>query len=62
MPKKNKKRAQQVAPANKGEQYQQLVGKAHQPKSLVEFFHESPLVGIDVDLERAKDEGRAIEL
>jgi antitoxin Phd len=44
------------------EQYQQLVGKSHQPKSLVEFFRESPLVGIDLDLERAKDEGRDIEL
>jgi len=44
------------------EQYQQLVGKAHQPQSLVEFFRESPLVGIDLNLERAKDEGRDIEL
>lgn len=44
------------------EQYEQLVGKAHQPKSLVQFFRESPLVGIDLDLERAKDEGRDIEL
>lgn len=44
------------------EQYQQLVGKSHQPKSLVQFFRESPLVGIDLDLERAKDEGRDVEL
>ena len=44
------------------EQYQQLVGKSHQPKSLVQFFRESPLVGIDLNLERAKDEGRDIEL
>ena len=44
------------------EQYQQLVGKSHQPKSLVQFFRESPLVGVDLNLERAKDEGRDIEL
>jgi len=44
------------------EQYQQLVGKSHQPKSLVQFFRESPLVGIDLNLEREKDEGRDIKL
>src|SRR5271167_3292776 len=44
------------------EQYVQLVGKAHQPKSLVQFFRESPLVGVDLNLEREKDEGREIEL
>ena len=44
------------------EQYQRLVGKAHQPKSLLQFFRESPLVGIELDLERDKDEGRDIEL
>jgi len=44
------------------EQYQKLVGKAHQPKSLVQFFRESPLVGIDLDLEREKDAGRDIDI
>lgn len=44
------------------EQYQLLVGKAHQPKSLLQFFRESPLVGVELDLERVKDEGRDIEL
>ncbi len=44
------------------EQYEQLVGKAHQPKSLVQFFRESPLVGVDLDLEREKDTGRDIDL
>jgi hypothetical protein len=38
------------------------VGKAHQPKNLLQFFRESPLVGVDLDLERDKDEGRDIEL
>ena len=44
------------------EQYEQLVGKAHQPKSLLQFFRESPLVGLELNLERDKDEGRDIEL
>jgi prevent-host-death family protein len=44
------------------EQYGRLVGKAHQPKNLLQFFRESPLVGVDLDLERDKDEGRDIEL
>ncbi len=44
------------------EQYEQLVGKSHQPKSLLQFFRESPLVGLELNLERDKDEGRDIEL
>jgi hypothetical protein len=44
------------------EQYEQLVGKASQPKSLLQFFRESPLVGLELNLERDKDEGRDIEL
>ena len=44
------------------EQYERLVGKADQPKNLLQFFRESPLVGIELDLERDKDEGRDIEL
>jgi antitoxin Phd len=44
------------------EQYEQLAGKAHQPKSLLQFFRESPLVGLELNLERDKDEGRDIEL
>ena len=44
------------------EQYDRLVGKSHQPKNLVQFFRESPLVGIELDLDRAKDNGRDIEL
>jgi antitoxin Phd len=43
-------------------QYDQLVGRSHQPKSLVQFFRESPLVGVELDLGRQKDEGREIEL
>jgi antitoxin Phd len=44
------------------EHYEELVGRSHQPQSLVQFFRESPLVGIDLDLERGKDKERLIEL
>jgi|GEM_PF-5718775 len=33
------------------EQYDLLVRTSHRPKSLVQFFRESPLVGVDLDLE-----------
>src|SRR5271155_3279291 len=44
------------------EQYNRLTAKSHQPKSIVQFFRESPLVGVDLDLERDRDTGRDIEL
>ena len=44
------------------EQYERLVGRAHQPKSLVRFFRESPLVGVELDMERNMDTGRYVEL
>ncbi|MBZ5520633.1 MAG: type II toxin-antitoxin system prevent-host-death family antitoxin [Acidobacteriia bacterium] len=44
------------------EQYEQLVGRSHQPKSLVQFFRDSPLVGVELDLDRDKDTGRDVEL
>ena len=44
------------------ETYEQLTARARQPKSLVQFFRESPLVGMDIDLERSRDPGREIEL
>ncbi|MGD0130826.1 MAG: type II toxin-antitoxin system Phd/YefM family antitoxin [Bryobacteraceae bacterium] len=44
------------------EQYERLTAKSHQPKSLVQFFRESPLVGIELDLERDPDPGREIDL
>jgi len=44
------------------EQFEQLTGKASQPKSLVQFFRESPLVGVKLDLKRDKDTGRDIKL
>jgi prevent-host-death family protein len=44
------------------EQYEQLVGKSHQPKNLVQFFRQSPLVGVDLNLERDHDPGRDTDL
>jgi antitoxin Phd len=44
------------------EHYAQLVGKSHQPKSLVQFFRQSPLVGVDLDLVRDSDPGRDSDL
>jgi antitoxin Phd len=42
------------------EQYERLIGK--QPKSLLEFFRESPLVGLELNFEREHNEGRDIQL
>ncbi|HEX3105885.1 MAG TPA: type II toxin-antitoxin system Phd/YefM family antitoxin [Terriglobales bacterium] len=44
------------------EQFEELIGTRRQPKSLVEFFRKSPLVGAGLDLERAPDYGRDIDL
>ena len=44
------------------EQYERLIGTANQPKSLLQFFRESPLVGMELNFERERDEGRDIEL
>jgi antitoxin Phd len=44
------------------EQYERLTGKSRRPKSLVQFFRDSPLVGVDLDLERDRDPGREVDL
>jgi len=44
------------------EQFDQLVVRSRQPKSLVQFFRESPLVGLELDFERDRDTGRDIKL
>jgi antitoxin Phd len=44
------------------EQFEELISRSRQPKSLVQFFRESPLVGVELDLERDKDAGPEIEL
>jgi prevent-host-death family protein len=44
------------------EQYERLIGTANQPKSLLQFFRESPLVGLELNFDRDRDEGRDIKL
>jgi prevent-host-death family protein len=44
------------------EQFERLVNRARQPNSLVQFFRESPLVGLELDYERDRDTGRDIDL
>jgi antitoxin Phd len=44
------------------EQFDLLTSRAHQATGLVEFFRQSPLVGVELDLERNKDNGRDFEL
>jgi prevent-host-death family protein len=44
------------------EAFERLVAKSRQPKSLVQFFRTSPLMGMDLDMERDRDGGHDIEL
>src|SRR3954467_7676890 len=44
------------------EQYDALVGRSGQPASVVEFFRNSPLVGLELEFERDQDPGREIEV
>lgn len=44
------------------EEFERLATRSHQPKDLVDFFAQSPLVGSGIDLERKPDYGRDIEL
>ena len=44
------------------EEYEHVVMKPHQPKSIVQVFKESPLVGVDLDFERDKDTGSDLDL
>src|SRR5216683_3295164 len=39
------------------EQYDLLMVKSHQPKSIVQFFRQSPIFGVKLDLERDNDAG-----
>ncbi len=36
--------------------------KVREPKNLVEFFRDSPFVGMEMKFERSEDSGRKIEL
>ena len=44
------------------EDFEQLTARARQPKSLVAFFAESPLVYANLELERKPDYGRKVDL
>lgn len=53
------KEAVVVLPA---EEFERLSARSQQPKSLVQFFAQSPLAGVAIDLERKPDYGRKVEL
>jgi prevent-host-death family protein len=44
------------------EQFEQFARRTREPASLVQFFAESPLAGIELNLDRSKDTGRQIDL
>jgi prevent-host-death family protein len=44
------------------EQYRKLTRRSGRPASLVQFFAQSPLADIDLNLDRDRDYGRGIEL
>ena len=44
------------------EQYDQLVGKSRQPKNIVDFFRQSPLMGLELDLKRDRSPARDVDL
>jgi antitoxin Phd len=44
------------------EQYARLVGKARQPVNIVDFFRQSPLMGLKLDLTRDRSPARDIDL
>lgn len=56
---KGGKEAVVILPA---EEFERLTIRTRQPKSLVEFFAQSPLAGSGIDLERKPDYGRDIKL
>jgi antitoxin Phd len=44
------------------ERYRELTARSRQPKSLVQFFAESPLAEVELQLKRAPDFGRKLDL
>ncbi|SRR5229473_3535416 len=44
------------------EQFDRLVGKSRQPKDIVDFFRQSPLMGLDLDLRRDRSPARDVDL
>jgi antitoxin Phd len=44
------------------EQFDQIIARARQPKSLVQFFRQSPLAGLELEFERDQDRGRDVHI
>jgi antitoxin Phd len=44
------------------EQYERLLNKSRQPNNIVDFFRQSPLVGLELDLERDRSPARDVDL
>jgi antitoxin Phd len=44
------------------EEFERITRPAKQPRSLARFFAESPLAKVSIDLERAPDYGRKVDL
>ncbi len=44
------------------EQYDRLVNKARQPRNIVDFFRQSPLMGVELNLERDRTPARDVKL
>jgi antitoxin Phd len=44
------------------EQFDRLVGKSRQPKNIVDFFRQSPLMGLKLDRKRDSSPARRIDL
>jgi prevent-host-death family protein len=44
------------------EEFERLTARQRQPETLLEFFQQSPLRGVNLNLERDPDVGRDIEL
>jgi antitoxin Phd len=44
------------------EDFERITGRAKQPRSLAQFFAESPLAKASIDLERTPDYGRKVDL
>jgi antitoxin Phd len=46
----------------RAEEFERMVARSRQPKTLSEFFARSPLAAAKIDLEREQDYGREIDL
>ena len=44
------------------EQFDRMVGKSRQPRDIVDFFRQSPLMGLDLDLKRDRSPSRTVDL